>query len=102
MKMDKKVFIDTPENIKALIENDLKFNILGQIKNSNNSKLSNTLNLQIDIPKGSDLLNVSLESTAAEEDTTKLNYLIKDLLAEYANKIEYIKSGMDEQIEQKK
>ena len=97
-----KVFIDSPENIKALIENDLKYNILGQIKNSDNSILSNTLNLQVDIPKGSDLLNVSLESTDADGDTKKMNYLIKDLLAEYANKIEYIKSGMDEQIEQKK
>ena len=97
-----KVFIDTPENIKALIENDLKFRILSQIKNSNNSKLSNTFNFQTDIPKGSDLLNVSLESIDAEEDTKKLNYLIKDLLAEYANKIEYIKNEMDEQIEQKK
>ena len=35
-------------------------------------------------------------------DTKKLNYLIKDLLAEYAKKIEYLKSGMDEQIEQEK
>jgi hypothetical protein len=75
---------------------------LSQINNSNNSKLSNTFNFQTDIPKGSDLLNVSLESTDAEEDTKKLNYLIKDLLAEYAKKIEYIKSGMDEQIEEKK
>jgi capsular polysaccharide biosynthesis protein len=99
---DKKVFIDTPENIKNLIENDLKYNILSQIKNSNNSKLSNTFNFQTDIPKGSDLLNVSLESTDAKEDTKKLNYLVKDLLAEYAKKIEYLKSGMDEQIEQEK
>jgi len=98
----KKVFIDTPENIKSLIENDLKFSILGQIKNSNNSKLSNTLNLQVDIPKGLDLLNVSLESADADRDTKKMNYLIKDLLAEYVSKIEHVKSGIDEQIEQKK
>ena len=74
---------------------------MGQIKNSDNSKLSNSLNLQVDIPKGSDILNVSLESTD-EDGETKMNYLMKDLLAEYAKKIEYIKSGMDEQIEQKK
>ena len=68
----KKVFIDTPENIKALIENDLKFKILSQIKNSDNSKLSNTLNFQIDIPKGSDLINVSLESATVEDGYKKI------------------------------
>jgi len=99
---DKKVFIDTPDNIKNLIENDLKYNILSQIKNSDNSKLPNTLNFQVDIPKGSDIINVALESATVEEGKEKLNYLVKDLLAEYAKKIEYLKSGMDEQIEQEK
>ena len=99
---DKKVFIDTPDNIKNLIENDLKYNILGQIKNSDNSKLPNTLNFQIDIPKSSNIINVALESATVEDGKAKLNYLVKDLLAEYAKKIEYLKSGMDEQIEQEK
>ena len=98
----KKIFIDTPENIKALIENHLTFSILGQTKNSNNSESSNSLNFQVDIPKGSDIINVSLKSPSVEDGTKKINYLIKDLLAEYANKIEYIKSGMDEQIAQEK
>jgi len=97
-----KVFIDSPENIKALIENDLKFKVLGQIKNSDNSKLPNTLNFQIDIPKSSNIINVALESATVEDGKAKLNYLVKDLLAEYAKKIEYLKSGMDEQIEQNK
>ena len=99
---DKKVFIDTPENIKNLIENDLKYNILSQIKNSDNSKLPNTLNFQIDIPKSSNIINVALESATVEDGKAKLNYLVKDLLAEYSKKIEYLKSGMDEQIEQEK
>ena len=97
-----KVFIDSPENIKALIENDFKYNILGQIKNADNSKLPNTLNFQIDIPKSSNIINVALESATVEDGKAKLNYLVKDLLAEYAKKIEYLKSGMDEKIEQKK
>jgi capsular polysaccharide biosynthesis protein len=97
-----KVFIDTPENIKALIENDLKFKVLEHIKNSNNLELLNSLNFQVDILKGSDIINVSLKSPAVEDSATKLKYLIKSLLAEYANKIEYFKSGIDEQIEQNK
>ena len=30
-----KVFIDTPENIKSILENDLKYKMLDYIKNSN-------------------------------------------------------------------
>lgn len=97
-----KIFIDTPEDIKALIENELKFKIFSQIENSNNSTLANRLNLQVNIPKGSGLLNVSLESIDAVNDTKIMNNLIKELSAEYANKVEYIKSRMDEQIEQNK
>lgn len=42
-KNGKKVYIDSPENIKALIENDLKYKVLEQINNSNNTKLSTAL-----------------------------------------------------------
>jgi len=94
-----KVFIETPENIKALIENDLKYIILDDIKTSNNTNLSNSLDIQVDIPKGSNNINVSLVSALADEGTTKLNYLIKALLAEFANKVKYI---FDEKIELKK
>ncbi len=98
----KKVFIDTPENIKNLIENDLKYNILGQIKNSNNSKLSTALDFQVDMPKGSDKINVSLESASVEYGMTKLNYLIKDLSDESTEKAKFIKEKIEKQIEEKK
>jgi len=105
LKIDEKgdkVFIDTPENIKALIENDLKYKVLGQIKNSNNSKLSTALDFQVDIQKGSDIITVSLESASADESTAKLNYLIKNLLSVYANNIIYIKKNIDHSILVKK
>jgi len=86
-----KVFIDTPENIKTLIENDLKFRVLEQ--NSNNIKLSTELDFQLDIPKGSNIINVSLVSALADVGTMKLNYLIKALSAEFQNKIKYIKNN---------
>ena len=101
-KTGKEVFIDTPENIKALIKNDLKHQILDNIKSSNNPNLSNSLDFQVDIPKGSNNINVSLISALADEGTTKLNYLIKALLAEYANKVKFIQEGFDEEIDSKK
>ena len=75
LKIDEKgekVFFDTPENIKALIENDLKYKVLDYIKSSNNPNLSNSLDFQVDIPKGSNNINVSLVSALADEGTTKL------------------------------
>ena len=94
----KEVFVDTPENIKALITNDLKYRVLEQIKKSNNPNLSNSLDFQVAIPKGSNYINVSLESALADEGTTKLNYLIKALPAELANKIKFKQRGIEKKI----
>ena len=98
----KKVFIDTPENIKALIENDLIFKVLEHFKNSNNSKLSNVPNFQVDIPKGLNNINVSLESVSVEDGTTKLNYLIKALSAEITDRTKFIQKKDEKRIEEKK
>ena len=105
LKIDEKgdkVFIDTRENIKALIENDLKLKVLEQINNLNDSKLSNALDFKVDIPNGSDNINISFESASKDEGITKLNYLIKALLSEFNYKISHIQKEIDEQIEQKK
>ena len=98
----KKVFISSVEIIKILIENDLKYKILDYIKSSNDTNLSNSLDFQVDIPKDSNIINVSLDSTSADEGTTKLNFLIKALLAEYANKVKPIQEGFEKNIEAKK
>ena len=97
-----KVFIDTPENIKALIENDLKYKVLDNIKTSNNTNLSNSVDFQVDIPKSSNTINVSSVSAFANEGTTKLNYLIKALSTEFANKIKFKQEGYEKEIDSKK
>jgi len=105
LKIDEKgekVFIDTPQNIKALIENDIEFKVLEQINNSNNSKLSTALDFQVDIHKGSDLINVSLDSASPDEGTAKLNYLNKALTSVYIYKYKYIKNDIDNTILLKK
>ena len=53
-----KVFIDTPENIKALITNDLKYKISDYIKSLSNPNLSTSLDIRADIPKDSNTINV--------------------------------------------
>jgi len=97
----KPVFVDSPENIKALIEGNLKYNVLDYIKSSNVPNLSHSAEFKVDIPQGSGIINVSLESSEADQDKTKLNYLIKTLLAEFDNKTKYIQKGIDEKIKLK-
>ena len=98
----KEVFIDTPENIKALIKSDLKYKVLGDIKSSNTKNTSTALDFQVDIPQGSNIINVSLVSSLADEDTIKLNYLIKALMAEFANIIKFKQEGYEKEIDSKK
>ena len=105
LKIDEKgdkVFIDTPQSIKTLIENDLKFKVLEQLKNSRNLILSSALDFQVEIQKGSDIINVSLESASTDESTAELNYLIKAIKVEKAIKVNYIKNNIDALIMQKK
>ena len=105
LKIDKKgdkVFIDTPEKIKALIQNDLKYKVLDDIKSSNSKNTSAALDFQVDILKGSDIINVSLESVSPDEGTTKLNYLIKALSTEFAKKIKFKQEGYEKEIDSKK
>ena len=99
---DNIAFIDFSENIKALIENDLKYKILDDIKNFKRTKLSNSIEFQVDIPKGSNKLNVSLESASVEDGTTKLNYLIKALSAEFSDRTKLIQKKVEKRIEEKK
>ena len=96
---DNNIFIDTAENIKILLENNIKFRILDDIKSSNNKNMSTALNYQVGIPLKSDKIHVTSLNALADEDTTTFNYLIKALLYECANKAKYI---FDKEIELKK
>lgn len=95
-------YIDSPENIKALIENDLKHKILDGNKNSRRTKLSDLSAIQVDISKGSNRIDVFIVSDSFEDATTKLNYLIKVLLSEVTDKKHFIQKKVEKRIEEKK
>jgi len=97
---DNMIFIDTPQNIKALIENDLKHKILDNIKSSKRTKLSKLLEFQVDIPKGSSKINVSIVSASFEDDTTKLNHLIKAFSSEFNDKTRSFQKRTEKRIEE--
>ncbi len=96
------VFIYSPEKIKVLIENHLKYKMLDDIKSPKRTKLSNSIEFQIDILKDSNKLNVSLKSASLEDGTTKLNYLIKALSDEFTDKIKFIQKEIEKRIEENK
>ena len=97
-KNGQKIFIDSQITIKALIENELKYKVLDNIKSSNSTNLSTSFEFQVNIPVGSNVINVSLESASVDEGTTKTNLMIKALLDYYSNKIKYIQGGYDKDI----
>lgn len=92
-----KVYVDSPKNIKTFIENDLKYKMFKYVSSSKKKKISTSSWFQVDIPKYSAILNVSLVSTSAEEGNTKTDYLINALFDEYANKVNDIKGEHGEQ-----
>ncbi len=98
----KKVFISSVEIIKILIENDLKYKLLDDIKSSNRTNSPTTLEFLVDIHKDSNNINVSLESASVEDGTDKLNYLIKTLPTVFANKTKLVRERYEEKIELKK
>ena len=94
-------YIDSPENIKSIIENDLKHKILDDNKSSRITKLSDLSAIQVDIPKGSNKIEVFIVSASFEDATTKLNYLIKVLSSEVTDKTQFIQKKVERRIEEK-
>ncbi len=79
----RKIYIDSPGNIKALIEAEI-FNskILDNLKNSN-SNVSKSLKFKVAIPKNSDSLTISYQAANVDLAIIILDHLAKQLLREY-------------------
>ena len=99
----KRVYIDSPQNIKALIdvgsfENQiLKF--LETLPDSQN--LPQRIQLETNIPKSSNSLKVSYETSNVKQGIQILNQLTKLLLEKYNNLIEYYKKDFEGKIQLK-
>jgi len=98
----KKVYINSPTDIQALIEGELKYTISDQIKNTSNPAMPNGLQYKITILPNTNLLKISCESQIADEGMKKLNYLTKALLNYYTEIIKNIKKIYEDEIQLKK
>jgi capsular polysaccharide biosynthesis protein len=92
----KNVFIDSPQNIKAIIESGAFDNdILDYLKNNNGDNIPKRLRFKVAIPKQSNAIKVKYETSDINQGIDLQNRL-SELLSESYNKIvEYYKNEID-------
>jgi LPS O-antigen subunit length determinant protein (WzzB/FepE family) len=99
----KRIYIDSPQNIKALIdvgsfENQI-IKLLGKV--SKNNDFPKTIKFKTSIPKESNALKVSYETYNIEQGLLILTYLNKLLSEKYSQLITYYKKDLYSKIMQK-
>ncbi|UCF91872.1 MAG: hypothetical protein JSW39_26975 [Desulfobacterales bacterium] len=89
----KNVYIDTAENIKALIEAET-FNkeILQKLKESNGDDIPESLEFEVNIPKDSNAIKVRYETADIKQGIMILDYLKDFFLEEYRKLVTYYKN----------
>jgi hypothetical protein len=102
-KEGKKNYIDTPENIKALIETGVFDNeILNSFSNPSSDNIPKELKLKITLPPNSSTIKVGYESPVIEQGIGFLDLLGRLLTEEYRNLVEYYQVELDRDINIKK
>ena len=90
------VYIDSPQNIKALIDSGTFNNdILIYLNNKNKSKFIRRLSFKITTPKNADIVNVRYETTDINRGMVVQDRLSKLLIETYSKKIQYFKNEYD-------
>lgn len=102
-KAGSEIYVDTPENVKAIIEvGTFDGEILNDIGESNNNAISKSLNFEIDIPSKSNILKVSYEAANVDIGLQMMNHLGDLLLQRYGERVKYFQGVYETQIGLKK
>ena len=101
--LGKKVYIDSPQNIKALIGSG-KFNndILNYLNDNKIGKVPRKLDFKVTIGINSDIINVKYETANINQGIAIQDLLGKLLIREYSNSVQYFKSEYDDKCRIKK
>jgi LPS O-antigen subunit length determinant protein (WzzB/FepE family) len=92
----KNLYIDTPDNIKALIEaGALDLRILDNLAKSYGANIPNMLKFKVTLPKRSNTLKINYETSQIEQGTEILDFLGKFLIEEYSNFVENFQNKID-------
>jgi uncharacterized protein involved in exopolysaccharide biosynthesis len=96
----KNVYIDSPENIKALIDSGtFNKNILNYLHEIKMKNIPKKLGLKVTIPKDSDTIKVEYETDDVKQGMLIQNHLRKLLLENYINIVTYYKNEFDMKLE---
>ena len=97
---EKITYIDTPENILALIRTGtFDDKVLFRLKNDGFNELPNELNLQVSIPKNSETIKVAYNTKNIRFGTTTLNYLLDALSEMYEKLVTYFRKAQDMELD---
>ena len=92
----KNVYIDTPQNIKALIDSGTFNNdILSYLNDSKMDKVPKRLNFKVTILKGSDTIKIQYETADIKQGIIIQDRLNKLLLETYSKLVQYFKNEYD-------
>ena len=92
----KNIYIDTPDNIKAVIEaGTFDYRIISNLAKSSRANIPGELEFKVTLPKGSNTLKVNYETTQVEQGIEVLDLLGKFLIEEYSNFVESFQSKID-------
>jgi len=98
----KQIYIDSPQNIQALIEEGtFDTQILQNISNPEDNDLPKSLVFNVNIPKSSNTLKVSYQTSKIDRGLTILETLSKLLINIYSSLVSYYKSEAEMQIQLK-
>ena len=98
-----KIYLDTPENIKALIETGIFDNVI--LNSVDNPRMDNTpkeLKLKITLPPNSRTIKVGYESSLIEQGVEFLDHLGKLLAEEYRSLVRYYQVEVNRDLNLKK
>jgi len=97
------VYVDSPGNIKAIIEaGAFDRDILNDVGESDNNGLPESLSLKVNIPSGSNVIKVSYETVNADLGLQIMNRLGDLLLQKYHERVKYFQGEYEAQIGLKK
>lgn len=97
------VYVDSAENIKAIIEaGTFDKEILDSIAKRNSNNLPETLEFRTNIPKDSNAIKVSYESTSVDQGLHIMNLLAKRLSEKFRERVKYFQNEYKTQIGLKK
>ena len=92
----KNVYIDTPDNIKALIDTGaFGKKILDNLEESNTTDIPRELHFKVTLPKSSSTLKINCDTQHVEQGIMILKLLGKFLMEEYGNLVRYFQNEID-------